>query len=164
MSYNKLSGKNLSVVSITRQNLFDSAYIGCCDNCGKIIVNIATVKDIATNETYEIGLDCKKSLIDKKLLDAIMLPNDFDSKYKAKEYKREQNDIEKFLKLCAYPNVEITYDTGSIIITDDKPHKNFPGIIGNNIYMENIGYLQRIGLKEFIQKMVDTGKIKNTSY
>ncbi|PCI63744.1 MAG: hypothetical protein COB38_13355, partial [Gammaproteobacteria bacterium] len=62
----------LTVVSITSQSLFDADYIGCCDNCGKIICNIASVKD-ESGKCYEIGLDCKKTLIDKKqkILDAL---------------------------------------------------------------------------------------------
>jgi hypothetical protein len=62
-----LTGKKLTVVSITRTSLFDAEYVGCCDNCGKVIVNIATVKDEA-GKTFEIGLACKKTLI-YKLLD-----------------------------------------------------------------------------------------------
>jgi len=35
---------------------------GACENCDKIIANIATVKGIETGQTYNIGLDCAETL------------------------------------------------------------------------------------------------------
>jgi len=153
-----LEGKKLSVVSITRQNLFDAAYIGCCDNCGRIIINIATVKD-ENGKTFEIGLDCKKTLIDKAIIDKLLL-NSLTGKYDAKEYKQQSIEAEKFLKFCAYPDVEIEidYKNNDVIIRDNKPNKQFPEINGNIIYMQNLGYLFKIGFKEFIENLYKNNK------
>lgn len=161
---NKLQGLSLSLEYVTRQNLIDSEYVGCCDNCGKVIVNIATVVDNDTGKKYEIGLDCKKTLIDKPYIEKILETDDFFKEQKAKDYKRQLGHIEKFLKYCAYPDVDITLSLsdGWIQITDRMINKQFPdlGVVGNTLYGENLGYLNKIGLKGFIEKMVQSGKIK----
>ena len=53
----------------TNYTLVDKKYIPisegiglCCDNCGKLIANIATVKN-ATGMTYSIGFDCLETLL-----------------------------------------------------------------------------------------------------
>jgi hypothetical protein len=47
-------------VSATYIPLFDG--IGCtCDNCGKLISNIVTIKD-STGKTYTVGSDCAETL------------------------------------------------------------------------------------------------------
>jgi hypothetical protein len=63
-----LQGKKLTVVSIHRKGIFDmDAMAFICENCGRVIVNSAIVKD-ETNKTYVIGLDCKKTLIDNPII------------------------------------------------------------------------------------------------
>jgi hypothetical protein len=146
-----LSGKTLIVTSITRQNIFDADYIGCCDNCGKTIVNIANVKDEQGNQ-YEIGLDCKKTLIDKPIIDQLML-DEFMGKYNVKEYKSKTNEVEKFLKFCAYTDTVVKFDHGDIIIWDKLPSKLFEGITGNIIYSQSVGYLMSLGLTDFINNL-----------
>lgn len=57
--------------------LIDTKYIslidgfGCaCDNCGKLIANIATVQGQTTGKNYSIGFDCLETfLINNQLLD-----------------------------------------------------------------------------------------------
>lgn len=59
-----------------KYNLIDKNYISlidgggtCCDNCGKLIANIATVKNDA-GRRYHIGFDCLETfLINNALLD-----------------------------------------------------------------------------------------------
>jgi len=161
----KLSGKKLELIHITRQSLFDCDYVGCCDNCGKIIVNIATVKD-ENGKTYEIGLDCKKTLIDKPVIDKMLLSTDFMTKYNVKEYKQMTSEAEKFLKFCSYPDIDIQISNSEVVIYDNKPNTQFPdsGLIGNTIYMQNIGYLNKIGLKNFIINLLNTNKAKLSKY
>jgi len=147
-----LTGKKLTLVSITRQSIFDASYIGCCDNCGKVIVNIATVKDEA-GKTFEIGLDCKKTLIDKPIIDSLLL-GDFTDKYKAKEYKSKLNEVEKFLKFCSYPDIDITIDNSDVMIYDRLPSSTFgPDITGNIIYMQSTRYLASLGLTDFLNNL-----------
>jgi len=159
---NKLAGLKLTVESIMRQSVIDSTYVGCCDNCGKAIVNIATVVD-PDGKKYDIGLDCKKSLIDKPILLEILGSDDFFKESKAKEYRVQSGHIEKFLKFCAYPDVDIDLSFGDnyLQIRDRLDNKQFPnmGYTGNTLYGENLGYLYKLGLKKFIAQMVESGKI-----
>ena len=161
----KLQGRQLTLIEITRQSIFDANYVGCCDNCGKIIVNIATVKD-ENGKSYEIGLDCKKTLIDKPVIDKIIQSGDFMAKYNVKEYKQQTREAEKFLKFCSYPDIDIQISNNEVIIYDNKPNTQFPdsGLIGNTIYMQNIGYLNKIGLKDFIINLYNNNKAKLSKY
>lgn len=147
----QLTGQKLTLVSITRSSLFDASYVGCCDNCGKVIVNIATVKNEA-GKTFEIGLDCKKNLIDKPII-AEMLKDELSGTYNAKLYKQRTSEAEKFLKFCSYPDVDIEIDNNDVMIYDRLPHKNFEGITGNIIYIQSTRYLQSIGLTDFLVKL-----------
>jgi len=96
-------------------------------------------------------LDCKKTLIDKPVIDKLLL-NTLSGKWDAKEYKQQSTEAEKFLKYCSYPNVdiEINQRNNEIVIHDHLPNKQFPQVTGNIIYMQNLGYLFKIGLKDFI--------------
>jgi hypothetical protein len=158
-------GLTLTVESITRQSVIDSSYVGACDNCGKAIVNIATVVD-PDGKKYDIGLDCKKTLIDKPILAKILESDDFFKDTKAKEYRVQSGHIEKFLKFCAYQDVDIDLSFGDqyLQIRDRLDNKQFPnqGYTGNTLYGENLGYLYKIGLKKFIAQMIESGKIKAT--
>ena len=64
----KLKGKKLQILDIHRKGIFDmDAMVFCCDNCGRAIVNSATVRDEGGN-VYVIGLDCKRTLIDNAIV------------------------------------------------------------------------------------------------
>lgn len=156
----ELTGKKLELISITRQSLLDADFVCACDNCGRAIVNIATVKDTDSNETFNIGLDCKKTLIDKKNIDAILLSDAWDVKYKLKQYKSKLSEVEKFLKFCAYPNVEITIDNSHYIMIYDNNKTNAWGIVGEVVYSQNGRYLYTLGLQIFIEDMYKNKKIK----
>lgn len=56
-----------SIIGISYISIFDG---GCtCDNCSRLISNIATVKD-ANGKTYQIGTDCMETLLlNNSLLD-----------------------------------------------------------------------------------------------
>lgn len=153
-----LAGK-LTVESISRQSLFDADYVGICDNCGKPIVNIATVTD--GSKSYDIGLDCKRQLIDKPILQKIEAANDWDAKYKAKEFKAMTRHAEQFLKFASNPanKVQVDFSQNWLQIQDDKPNKHFPdAVIGNTVYSENLGYLYKLGFKGFINELLNNGK------
>ncbi len=54
-----------SLISVSYCPLIDS--IGtCCQNCGRLISNIATVKHMESDNTFIIGLDCAKTLLEKE--------------------------------------------------------------------------------------------------
>lgn len=145
----KLKNKKLILVSITRQSLFDANYIACCDNCGKAIINIANVKD-SDGKSYSIGLDCKKKLIDKPIIDTML-----NNLYNIKHYKQRTSEAEKFLKFCAYPDIDIKIDN-DVIIYDRLPHEVYEGMTGNIIYYQDRKYLQSIGLTDFLNKLNKT--------
>ena len=159
----QLTGKTLTCIDITRSNIFDAQIIECCDNCGRAIVNTATVLD-ETGKKYTIGLDCKKTLIDKPLIDALKLQDNFQTKYAIKDVKQATSEAEKFLKYCAYANIDIELSNSEITIHDNLPNKQFPQVNGNIIYMQNTGYLYKIGLKPFIENLYKTGKAKLSKY
>lgn len=62
-----------------KYNLIDKKYIPlidniglCCDNCGKLISNIATIR--GNNQTYNIGFDCLDTiLLNNSILDGLSL-------------------------------------------------------------------------------------------
>jgi hypothetical protein len=161
----KLTSLNLEVLNIHRKGIFDmNAMAFCCDNCGRAIVNSATVKDIESGNIYVIGLDCKKTLIDKKVINRIIKENDdYIGKHKVKEYKREQADIQQVAMYLDNPN---RYDCrvdkyGSQYLTVyDNTKTDVFGNLGLTVFSESLGYLFKIGLKDLLQSAVNKGIIK----
>lgn len=152
-----LEGK-LTVSNITRQSLFDADFVQACANCGKPIVNIATVTD--GSKSYDIGLDCKKQLIDKPIIKQIEQGNKWDAKYQIKEAKQMTREAEKFLRFACNPEnkIEISFDCNYLVVKDNKQNEQFPQLVGNVVYSENIGYLYKIGFKEFINDLLKNDK------
>ena len=152
----KLQGKKLQVLNIHRKGIFDmDAMAFCCDNCGRTIVNSATVKD-ESGKVYVIGLDCKKTLIDKPQIEQINSTfNEWEAKHKVKEYKREQSDLQNVMKYLDNPQrYKVTADNSSLYVAD-LTKKNMFGVDGEIIYLENLAYLFKIGLKNVLQAAVD---------
>lgn len=118
-SFDYYINMQLELLGITRQNILDAQFVCSCDNCGKPIVNIASVKD-SEGVIYNIGLDCKKTLIDLPKINEILASDNFMKEYDVKEYKQGLNEITKFLKFCAYPDVEIKIDFMQHITIYDK--------------------------------------------
>ena len=145
MKANKLQNENLKVISIHRQILENATPI-CCDNCGKTIINFAKV----TNEkdVFRIGLDCKKKLIDNKSISEL-------NEYEAKEYKRELNDVNKFLLQSSRENtvINIDYQNGFISVVDTEKINQF-GMKGESIYFNNLNFLIKHGLKDYINTLI----------
>lgn len=71
-------------------NLIDKKYIPieqscgtyCCDNCGQIIANIATVKNSNNNEVFNIGFDCLETIL---INNSLLSTNDIASYEKVKK-------------------------------------------------------------------------------
>jgi hypothetical protein len=142
----KLQGLNLEVKNISRKGIEGSDMAYCCDNCGKTIVNYATVSD--GFKTYIIGLDCKKNLIDKKFLDGLK-SNDFMEKYEAKEYRKNLNEVNKFLLESSRENVTLNIQDNYLMIYDYTKQNTF-GMLGLNTYGQNLAFLYKMGLKDYI--------------
>jgi hypothetical protein len=62
-----------------------------CDNCGKLIANLVTVKNADTNKVYTIGPDCGENYLQKNVLDQIGL-----------FLKSEQRRVKKISELDKY--------------------------------------------------------------
>lgn len=147
---------NLKVVSIHRQSVIDAAYVCKCEHCGQTIVNVAVVEDTDTGKQHNIGLDCKKTLIDNKVLAWVK------DKHEIKEYKTKTNRAQKFLLYLGQSEKYDISSDGSTIYVADKTKECFPntGIMGKTIDSENLGYLFNIGMKDFLQECVNKGIIK----
>lgn len=150
----ELTGKDLKVLSISRKGMFDeAAMVYSCDNCGRAIVNYAEVTDGLKN--YIIGLDCKKTLIDKKLLIELLKnePEIFH-KYKTKQFNSEINEVTKMLLESSRENVEFDIDERmNWFSIKDWSQKNDLGLMGKITYSQNLNFLYKMGLKEYIQKL-----------
>ena len=105
----------------TEYILIDKKYIpldeSCgiyCDNCGKLIANIATVKNENGN-IYDIGFDC---------LETLLINNSLLSTSDIKEYERVKKSIPKILRFSKYIK-KIIADNRNIFITGllFEPHK-----------------------------------------
>lgn len=161
-----LEGKNLIVLNIHRKGIFDmDAMIFCCDNCGRAIVNSATVQDTETGKTYVIGLDCKKTLIDKRLFDHITstMP-EWEAKYKIKELKRDLSDLQKVMACLDNPEkYKVTADRAGKsqwLYIMDKTQQGMFGTMGKTIFSESIAYLFKIGLKDVLTAAMHKGLIQ----
>ena len=164
-----LTGKNLKVIDIHRKGIFDMDEMAfCCDNCGRTIVNSATVKDL-NGQTYVIGLDCKKTLIDKPIIDAI--ENDAEKmdcfkKQDIKNYKRSQSDIVNVMKYLDNSNVYecevFSYGSYQDFTVYDITKKDNFGNFGLVVYSESVSYLFKIGLENVLKAAVSKGIVKNS--
>ena len=153
----KLAGLTLKVNTISRKGIEGADMVYCCDNCGKTIVNYATVTD--GNKSYIIGLDCKKTLIDKEIL-AGLTSTDYVKKYEAKQYRAELNNISKFLLESSREGVYIDAnikDNWLRVVNPNLP--NIYGTMGVTTYSENLSYLIAKGLGDHINKLINNSLV-----
>lgn len=147
----KLKNKNLTVISISRKGIFDTQNAFCCDNCGKVIINYATVTD--GQKKYIIGLDCKKNLIDKQIL-ADLKSENHEKQYEAKQKRAELNKIDKFLLLATKENHVLKLTEDSVNILDKNKHGYFGE--GESVFYEDANFIKRNHLEEFCKKLLQT--------
>lgn len=83
-------------------NLIETKYIpliegiGCtCDNCGKLIANIATVRGEENNTVYNIGFDCLDTML---LNNQILRGEDLDNYNAAKKSVPKVKKIKEFFQ------------------------------------------------------------------
>jgi hypothetical protein len=109
--------RNLSLE--TKYTLIDKKYIsledgfGCtCANCGKLIANIATVKN-ESSEVFNIGFDCLETfLINNSLLDGKSILEYQQFKKFLPTYLKRSKDIKEFILNNKSLNVvSIEFDT-----------------------------------------------------
>jgi hypothetical protein len=85
-------------------NIIDKQYIPlidgigtCCSNCGKLIANIATVKN-SNNDTFYVGFDC---------LETLLINNQLLSNNDIIEYQKTKKSIPKILRFIKTINQTI---------------------------------------------------------
>lgn len=61
-----LPTQEYELISIVKQNI-DYGTPLICDDCGKLIFNIATIKGKQDGKTYSVGLTCVKKLLNKSI-------------------------------------------------------------------------------------------------
>ena len=66
-----------------------------CDDCGRTIFNIATIKGKSDNKTYNVGLSCVKKLLNKSIY--FDLNDMFEYERQESEYRKAINTL-KWLK------------------------------------------------------------------
>ncbi len=93
----------------TKYTVIDKKYIplenGCglgCDNCGKLIANIATVKN-ESNEVFNIGFDC---------LETLLINNSLLSTNDVAEYEKVKKMIPKILRFSKQLKETISLNNG----------------------------------------------------
>jgi hypothetical protein len=151
---NKLQGLKLEVKSISRKGIEGAEIAYCCENCGKTIVNYATVTDGQKN--YTIGLDCKKTLIDKYILDKLKSDN-FLEVHEAKEYRKKLNEINKFLLESSRESARVVLNVVGSYITVMVYDTSKKTIWGGDecVYSQNYYFLKKHGLEDYINKIAE---------
>ena len=82
---------NVKYVLIDKKYIpLENGFGTCCDNCGKLIANIATVRNEPGN-VYNIGFDC---------LETILINNSLLSKHDVAEYEKVKKMIPKVLRFA----------------------------------------------------------------
>lgn len=84
--------------------LIDKSYLsienggGCsCDNCGKLITNVATIKN-ESNKVYNVGFDCLETFfINNSLLDNKSVEDAQHFRKNVTSYVRKSNEIKEFI-------------------------------------------------------------------
>lgn len=76
-----------------------------CDNCGKIIANIAVVKNLSNNIDYNIGFDC---------LETILINNQLLSGKDIEEYQKVKKMIPKILRFAKSIKETLGKNSGTI--------------------------------------------------
>jgi len=66
MKLKNIPSGNYTKISAVYVPLIES-YGTCCENCGRLIANIVTVKNEDTNTQYMIGQDCAKTLFSSEI-------------------------------------------------------------------------------------------------
>lgn len=147
-----LEGKILTVKEIYRTGMFGDNVVQCCENCGRPIVNFAEVTD--GEQDYIIGLDCKKTLIDKPKIAMLKATCALFGEDNAKEYKAGLAITEKFLRYAGSPDEYIiSFDGKDVDVHDKQPNKHFPEMVGNLVMTQSQRYLTSLGLTKLLYEI-----------
>lgn len=136
-------------------HLIDKKYIPlaesfgtCCDNCGQLIANIATVKNDAGN-VYNIGFDC---------LETILINNSLLSSKDVIEYEKAKRMIPKVLRFAKQLKEIIELNNG--ILTGflfERPSDFMPDYITYYLLSAGKPYNTYVKIKEMdFDFLIDT--------
>lgn len=95
--------------------LVESYGIGC-DNCGKPIARIATIKAESTGKVYDIGFDCLDTIL---LNNQILRGEDLDNYNACKKSLTKIMKIKEEIQLCLIDNVKFIYPVTRIELHTD---------------------------------------------
>ena len=74
--------------------------------------------------------------------------------YEAKEYRRELNEVNKFLLATSREGIEIQINEWNSLMVRDPEKTNQFGGKGETIYMNNLAFLQKHGLTDYINTLI----------
>lgn len=94
MKKGNLPTQEYELINVCMQTVENGAPL-TCDDCGRIIFNIATIKGKNDGKTYNVGLSCVKKLLNKSIY--FDLNTEWEFEQKQSEWKRAVNSL-KWLK------------------------------------------------------------------
>jgi hypothetical protein len=105
----------------TRYKIIDISYgklenqASSCENCGKLISNIATIEDESNNKRYNVGCDCAEALFTRCSFGALM-----DLKQKQKEHNKKLSLIRKIKKHQKDENLDVKIEDGTLTFFEQR--------------------------------------------
>lgn len=90
MKKGNLPTQEYELISICMQTV-ENGTPSTCDDCGRIIFNIATIKGKSDGKTYNVGLSCVKKLLNKYIY--FDLETGWEFERKENEWKQAMNNL-----------------------------------------------------------------------
>jgi len=94
MKKGKLPTQGYDLINVCMQTIENGTPL-TCDDCGRTIFNIATIKGKSDGKTYNVGLSCVKKLLNKSIY--FDLETEWELERKESEWKQAMNSF-KWLK------------------------------------------------------------------
>lgn len=127
MEKGNLPTQEYELIRICMQTL-ENGTPSTCDDCGRIIFNIATIKGKSDGKTYNVGLSCVKKLLNKSIY--FDLETGWEFERKENEWKKAMNNL-KWLKKHSekdlYEFSVYKYDNGKEFSIELTFKKDFGG-------------------------------------
>lgn len=148
MNDKKMIRRNLPFDKYIIVESFYSADYCTCDNCNKVLKNVAVIKNYKA-ETFHVGIDCAKTLSGITGLDIESHENNFECA------KRIRAKVNKAIKLGGILSVQNSYWSNDIEISVTKvEHANAPIDYYVREPVSNIDFL-----KKYLPEYASTAKV-----
>jgi len=143
----------------------------CCDNCNKLISNIATVKS-ESNKTYNVGFDCLETfLINNNLLDGKSIEDYSEYKKQLPTLLKKAKEISEVIKETNKKNINKVVSL--LLEISDFDHCKR---LGKNTYLtfyyvssngkkynDNVRISSDTNIKNFLELLKQVAKIELTT-